>query len=57
MIADDFYICGEGHALYEKSSVIQWYKLVSKIQNIIYKNQYEITHSGCKRIINLCNKM
>ena len=36
MIADDILICGEGHALYEKSSVIQWYKLVSKIQNIIY---------------------
>ena len=36
MIADDFQICGEDHALYEKISVIQWYELVSKIQNIIY---------------------
>ena len=30
MIADDFQICGEGHALYEKSYVIQWYKLFRK---------------------------
>ena len=26
MFADDFLMCGEGHALYENSSVIQWYK-------------------------------
>ena len=39
MIADDFQICGEGHALYGKSYVIQWYQLVSKIQNKMYTNK------------------
>ena len=35
MIADDSYMCGEGHSLYEKSCYTMVYT-ISEIKNIIY---------------------